>query len=173
MSFDEDLQEKLFTEAQIPLPSGHDGAARGILRAYPQMLSVIREAMRLYPPVALIGRTAVQPLSLGDLQIKPGAMVLLSIYSTQRHEAHWSDPDRFDPCRFLLSHAESQPAFMPFGFGPRICIGQHLAELELVILLSRMIRAFRFQRVTARPPKPVMTLTLRPEGGLWLIPTPR
>jgi cytochrome P450 len=173
LSFDEDLQEKLFAEAHAPLSVGHDGGARGILRAHPLMLSVIREAMRLYPPVALIGRTAVQPLTMGDLQIKPGSLVLLSMYSMHRHEAHWKDPDRFDPYRFMDPDAESQAAYMPFGFGPRICIGQHLAELELVTMLSRMMRAFRFKRVTARPPKPIMTLTLRPEGGLWLIPIPR
>ena len=79
--------------------------------------------------------------------------------------------DAFDPDRFLT--APDRYAFLPFGAGPRICIGASFALQEAVIILSTLLARFRFARVPGREPQPRMILTLRPEGGVWLTVTPR
>ena len=98
--------------------------------------------------------------------------MILPIYALHRHKKLWSDPDRFDPDRFAPGHQTDRFAFLPFGDGPRICIGANFAIQEAVIILSTLLARFRFARIPGKDPKPVMILTLRPEGGVWLSVTP-
>jgi cytochrome P450 len=94
--------------------------------------------------------------------------VILPIYALHRHHALWQDPDRFDPTRFADPKAVDRFAYLPFGDGPRICIGASFALQEAVIILATLLARFRFARIPGVNPKPVMILTLRPEGGVWL-----
>ena len=94
--------------------------------------------------------------------------MILPIYALHRHHALWDQPDRFDPARFADPKAIDRFAYLPFGDGPRICIGASFALQEAVIILATLLARFRFSQIAGVEPKPVMILTLRPEGGVWL-----
>ena len=98
--------------------------------------------------------------------------MILPIYALHRHKQLWEAPDAFHPDRFLNRKAIDRYAYLPFGDGPRICIGASFALQEAVIILATLLSRFRFTRVPGRDPKPVMILTLRPEGGVWLTAEP-
>ena len=93
---------------------------------------------------------------------------MLPVYALHRHHLLWPDPHRFDPGRFADPGGIDRFAYLPFGGGPRICIGASFALQEAVIVLATLLARFRFAPVAGRAPKPVLILTLRPEGGVWL-----
>ena len=93
---------------------------------------------------------------------------MLPIYALHRNHLLWDAPDAFRPDRFGDMSKIDRYAYMPFGHGPRICIGASFAVQEAVIILATLLAKFRFLPVPGRDPKPVMILTLRPEGGVWL-----
>ncbi len=130
--------------------------------------SIIDEALRLYPPAALVSRTAVGPDKLCGREVKPGDTVIIPIYALHRHHKLWSRPDSFYPERFESDNLIDRYAYLPFGDGPRVCIGANFAINEAVIILSTLLKNFRFKPVSGRVPSPKMILTLRPEGGVWL-----
>jgi cytochrome P450 len=131
---------------------------------------VIKEAMRLYPPVSIIDRVATQDIDLGDVQVKKGDFAFALIYVMHRHKALWDNADRFDPDRFADARAKAIPRFqyMPFGAGPRICIGMKFAYMEAVAILATLVRSLRFLPNTAHKVEPNIRITLRPEGGMPL-----
>ena len=92
----------------------------------------------------------------------------MPIYALHRHHGLWRDPDSFDPDRFSDPKVIDRFAYLPFGDGPRICIGASFALQEAVIILASLLARFRFTAIAGKDPKPVMILTLRPEGGVWL-----
>ena len=164
VAFDQRVQDKARAEAQEVLQgraaSGED------VEHLPFIRQIIEEALRLYPPAGVISRTALEPDTLGGREIRPGDTVMIPIYALHRNRLLWDDPDMFRPERF-----ESRPdryAYLPFGDGPRICIGMAFAMQEAVIILATLLSRFRFKPVPGRNPEPVMILTLRPEGGVWL-----
>jgi cytochrome P450 len=131
---------------------------------------VFQEGMRLYPPVPIIARVAARPFTLANRPVPAGSMVYVPIYALHRHTAIWDQPERFDPERFAPEQAKTRHryAYMPFGAGPRICIGSGFAMLEGVAVLATLLRAVRVTRIAQNPPKPTMRLTLRPEKKLWM-----
>lgn len=132
-------------------------------------LMVVREAMRLYPPVAATQRRAVQDVKIGDALLRQGDLVVILIYVMHRHRRLWTSPQAFDPERFgprAMPHHRF--AYLPFGAGPRICIGAKFAELEAVTILANLIRALRFSPNAAHRIIPKMRITTRPEGGMPL-----
>ncbi len=133
---------------------------------------IIDETLRLYPPAGIISRTAQANDVLCAREIRPGDTVMIPIYTLQRNRLLWDDPDAFKPERFADRKAIDRYAYLPFGDGPRICIGASFAIQEAVIVLATLLKRFRFELVEGKPPKPVMILTLRPEGGVWLQATP-
>lgn len=165
-AFDPDVQAAARDEAQAVL--GNRAATAADLPALPRTRAIVDEAMRLYPPAAFLARTAQVQDSLLGREVKPGDTVILPVYALHRHHALWDRPDSFDPGRFADPKAVNRFAYIPFGDGPRICIGASFAIQEAVIILSTLLARFRFAPVAGREPKPVMILTLRPEGGVWL-----
>lgn len=135
---------------------------------------VLSEAMRLYPPVPVISRIATEPVTLCGQHFAPGTLATFPIYAIHRHRTLWREPDRFDPTRFAPGREEAthRAQFLPFGFGPRICIGQAFAMLEGVTLLAAFVRACRFDWAGQHVPLPVSRVTLRPSGGMPLAVTP-
>ena len=97
---------------------------------------------------------------------------MIPIYALHRSEALWEDPDAFKPERFADRKAIDRYAYLPFGDGPRICIGASFAIQEAVIILATLLGRFKFEPVAGRDPEPVMILTTRPDGGVWLTATP-
>jgi len=132
---------------------------------------VIKEAMRLYPPAPLLSRTPIEPIEIGGYQLNPGDPVFMPIFAIHRHRALWKDPDRFDPDRFLPDREAQleRTQYMPFGAGPRICLGATFAMVEAKTLLASFVRAARFIWDGKHLPEPVSRVTLRPKGGMPLI----
>ncbi|MFC2969792.1 cytochrome P450 [Acidimangrovimonas pyrenivorans] len=165
-AFDPEVQQKARDEAQAVL--GDRAATAEDLPALPYIRRIVDEALRLYPPAAFLSRSALAPDNLLGREVRPGDTVMLPIYALHRNHLLWPDPHRFDPDRFADPKAIDRYAYLPFGDGPRICIGASFAVQEAVIILATLLARFRFAPVPGRAPKPVLILTLRPEGGVWL-----
>jgi cytochrome P450 len=129
---------------------------------------VLEESMRLYPPAPLMARDAVGADLVGGIAIKPRTFVLVPIWVIQRHRRLWENPDAFDPERFAPGRREKihRFAYMPFGGGPRICIGMGFALQEAAIILSMIAREFRLTLTPGHPVVPMARITLRPQHGL-------
>jgi cytochrome P450 len=165
-AFDPGVQAAARDEAQVAL--GGRAATVADLTALPLTRRIVDEALRLYPPAAFLSRTALGPDTLCGREIRRGDTVMLPIYALHRHRKLWDRPDAFDPARFADPRAVPRFHYLPFGDGPRVCIGASFALQEAVIILATLLAQFRFSPVPGRDPKPVMILTLRPEGGVWL-----
>ena len=165
-AFDQGVQARARAEARAVL--GDCAATAADVPRLPYIRQVIDEALRMYPPAAFLSRTAQKADTLCGREVHPGDTVMLPIYALHRNHLLWRDPARFDPDRFADPKAIDRFAYLPFGDGPRICIGASFAVQEAVIILATLLARFRFTRVPGRDPKPVLILTLRPEGGVWL-----
>lgn len=123
---------------------------------------VVKECLRLYPPVWLISRTPIEDDEVGGYHVPAGAMVLLSAYVAHRHTAYWDNPEGFDPDRFSPERSEKRPrhAWIPFSGGPRKCIGDYFGQLEMHLVLSMILARYRLELVPGHPvvPKPGITL---------------
>ncbi len=169
-AFDQEVQAHARREAQEVL-NGRPATAEDVPKL-PFIRQIIDEALRLYPPAGIVSRTAQQQDTLCGAGIEPGDTVMIPIYALGRHHLYWENPDHFDPERFAHREAIQRYTYLPFGDGPRICIGASFAIQEAVIVLATLLSRFRFKPVKGRDPKPVMILTLRPEGGVWLMAEP-
>ncbi|MET7468261.1 cytochrome P450 [Micromonospora sp. NPDC005686] len=138
------------------------------LRRLTYTSAVISEAMRLFPPVWLLPRIAIEDDVVGGYRVPAGADVLVSPYTLHRHPAFWPEPDRFDPERFLGDAGTDRPrfAYIPFGAGPRFCVGNHLGLLEAVLVLALLCRDLRLTGLPGRPVVAEPMLSLRIRGGL-------
>lgn len=130
--------------------------------------AVIKEAMRLYPPVWAIGREALEDCEIGGHRIPKGAQVLMSQYLVHRDPRFWSEPERFHPARWTNDETTNLPrrAYFPYGDGPRVCIGAHLASLEAVLLLTTIAQRYRFELAPEQTLCLVPSMTLRPRKGV-------
>jgi cytochrome P450 len=131
---------------------------------------VFEETMRLYPPAYSLSRTAIGPDVIGGVTVPPGAIINIYPYVTHRNPVLWPDPERFDPDRFDPHRAAGRHrfAYLPFGGGPRICIGQGFAMTEAIIVIASVAQRFRFSLAPGHTVQPIGALTLRPRGGVWV-----
>lgn len=166
-AFDQEVQDRARAEARAVLTDGQPATGEDVANL-PFIRQIADEALRLYPPAGMISRTALKKDRLCDRDIRPGDTVIIPIYALHRNHLLWEDPDHFRPERFADRKAVDRYAYLPFGDGPRICIGSSFALQEAVIILATLLARFRFRPIAGRDPKPVMILTLRPEGGVWL-----
>ncbi|WP_239520667.1 cytochrome P450 [Pseudooceanicola aestuarii] len=169
--FDPQVQEAAAGEARALL--GNRAARAEDVPALPLTRAIIDETLRLYPPAAFLSRNARADDELCGRRVRAGDTVMLPIYALHRNHLLWDDPDSFDPGRFADRTSVPRYAYLPFGDGPRICIGAQFAVQEAVIVLATLLARFRFRRVPGRDPAPVMIITLRAEGGVWLEAEPR
>lgn len=130
---------------------------------------VIEEAMRLYPPVPNIPRIAAQDVNIGEAHIRTGDFVVIPVYAIHRHAKLWHDPWAFNPANFdpELAASRTRYAYLPFGAGPRICIGMGFAMLEAVLILASLIQARRFEIIDPARVEPQQTITLKPRDGIY------
>lgn len=135
---------------------------------------VVKESMRLYPPAPVITRVATTDTRIGETAVRARTQIVIPIYAIHRHRKLWGDPDRFEPDRFLPEREKEMPRtkFMPFGAGPRICIGMAFAQVEAVALLASFVRGASFEWDGRHLPEPISRVTLRPQGGMPLRVTP-
>jgi cytochrome P450 len=129
---------------------------------------VIQEGLRLYPPFWMIDREAIADDQIGDIAIPKGSMVIVYVYGAHHAPHNWPDPERFDPERFTKSKLKQLTPFtyLPFGGGPRVCIGNQYAMLQILMILSELLRKYDFeltpgQSIEARP-----MVILRPKHGI-------
>jgi len=131
---------------------------------------VLDESLRLYPPTWVTARSPSAADEIDGHRIPPHAILLVSPYVLQRHPAFWEHPEQFDPERFTPARAAGRPrfAYFPFGGGPRRCIGQNLAMLEMLVILAMMGQAYELRLVPGHPVEPDALMTLRPRHGILL-----
>jgi cytochrome P450 len=125
---------------------------------------VFREALRLYPPITFIPRVAAQDVEIGGHRARRGAMIMIAPWTIHRHEALWPNPDRFDPDRFSGEgeRAIVPGSYLPFGLGPRICVGAAFATIEAGLILARLVRRFNLEALAPQGVRPIARLTTRP-----------
>jgi cytochrome P450 len=159
--------ERLAAEADCAFADEPDG----LVDRLTETRAVIEESNRLYPPLAAISRAARGPDRLGAVAIKRGTLVVIAPYVLHRHRGLWADPDAFEPTRFLDGAREriDRFAYLPFGVGPRICVGAQFAMQEAAIVLATLMRHFRPALAPGHAVWPVQKVTLRPQGGLPMI----
>ena len=165
--------------------AGHETTAKALtwslylLARYPEWAERLRadeklveqflqESMRLYPPVPIMSRQCVADAVIDGREVRAGTSVLIPIYVIHRHSKRWERPDDFEPSRFEDSEAMPRYQFMPFGAGPRVCIGRSFAMLEAATILSTLVKNARFELADAEEPYPVAGVTLIPRRGLRL-----
>lgn len=174
IALDREVQERLAEEARAAIGGAGPAGAEHLDRL-PYARQVIEEAMRLYPPAGMLSRTAREPDTLLGREVRRGDTVILPIYALHRHHMWWENPDVFDPENFAPEKvsARDRYLYLPFGAGPRVCIGMNFAIYEAQVILATLAAHFRFAPVPAAVPQPVMVMTLRPKGGVRLRVTPR
>jgi cytochrome P450 len=138
----------------------------GDVREFDYVENVVKEAMRLYPPVYTMFREAREPIDFDGYRVPEGASVMLSQWAMHRSERHWENPDAFDPERWERSVERPDFAYFPFGGGPRHCIGKHLAMLEAQLIVARTASRFALDYTRADEPGRRPTLTMHPENGM-------
>jgi cytochrome P450 len=133
-----------------------------------QALQVFKEALRLYPPIAVFGRQAIADVEVAGCSVPRGTVLLVSPYTVHRRPEVWPDPERFDPDRFTPEAEAARPrcAYLPFSAGPRTCIGNHFALMEGPIVLATLLQHASFELAADRPIEPEVSATLRPKGGM-------
>ncbi len=132
--------------------------------------SVFRETLRLYPPVPMMVREATCPERFRDRDVPQGSQIVISPWHLHRHERLWENPDAFDPARWETENGKTcqRNAFIPFSAGSRVCTGAGFAMIEGPLILSMLLKHYRFEPVTGRDPVPVAHLTVRSKDGIWL-----
>ncbi len=137
----------------------------------PYALQVFKEALRLYPPADSIARTALHDVTVGPYRLQKGEIVALPIYTIHRRAEFYPDPERFDPERFLPEAEKRLPrhAYMPFGAGPRICIGNHFALMEGQLALATLAQHVRFTLVPGQEIIPAPVFVIRQKDGCRVI----
>lgn len=156
-------EQKCLADEVRGLDLGPEGAAESL----PQLVyarAVVSESLRLYPPAFTIARAAIHADRSGDIEIPAGAVVMIAPWVLHHHRRLWRDPNVFDPTRFLPD-APPPPrfAYLPFGAGPRVCVGAQFALTEATLVLAAMIQAFEVELSDDRPVLPVAVVTTQPD----------
>jgi cytochrome P450 len=159
LALDPDTQEEVASETRGEhLDSMADIDRQKFTRA------VIEETMRLYPPAFLIARAARENDNAAGVEIGKGDIIMIAPWLLHRHEKLWDQPNAFIPKRFMAKEALDRFAYLPFGAGPRVCIGAPFAQAESVLALGRLIGAFRVELAdTANPVIPLGVVTTQPD----------
>jgi cytochrome P450 len=162
-----EYQERARREAQRQL-QGRAARADDVA-VMPFIKQVLEEAMRLYPPVGLLARTVLAKDELCGRTMRPNDTLFLPIWALHRHQLLWERPDEFDPDRFdpVGGPRRDKYQYLPFGAGPRVCVGADFAMMQAEIILATLLARFKV-RPGLSDPHPVMTMTVRPAPGIFL-----
>lgn len=134
----------------------------------PYLRGAIHEGWRLYPPSWVVTRTAIEDDEIGGEPIAAGTQIIISPYTMHRHPDIWPNPEQFRPERFIgdAENGRSRFAFIPFGGGPRLCIGNTFAEFETMVIMATLAQQFRPVPVDGYQPDMRALVTIRPRGGM-------
>ena len=132
--------------------------------------NIFRETLRLFPPVGFLARQSTMACAMRGKTIKARASVVVSPWLIHRHRDFWTQPDAFNPDRYQddQSREALQKAYLPFGMGPRVCMGAAFAMQEATLVLASVVRHFRLEALPEHVPQPVGRLTIRSANGVWL-----
>jgi cytochrome P450 len=160
-----DWRARVEDEADVQLDAGQMDT---LAERMPVTKAVLEEALRLYPPAAMLTRAAINADEIGGKRICAGTIVTVSPFLLHRHRTLWESPDDFDPNRFLGVNRDriDRFAYIPFGAGPRVCIGMGFALQEAIIVLAHLTKTFQFDLAADHVVRPIQRITLRPQGGM-------
>ncbi len=163
-----DIQERMHAEVTGLRPDGEVNSSD--MKQLELTWNVFRETLRLFPPVGFMVRQSAKTCPMRDKTVVKGASVVISPWLIHRHRDLWQQPDAFNPDRYKddQSRESLQKAYLPFGMGPRVCIGAAFALQEAVLILSTVVRHYRLQAVLGHVPQPVGRLTIRSANGVRL-----
>jgi cytochrome P450 len=167
LSQSDDWRQRVRAEAEHEI----NGSVTDLAERLPATRAVIEEAARLYPPIAAISRVAIDADELAGEKVPAGTLVVISPYVLHRHRLLWPDPDLFEPSRFLGENRSliDRYSYLPFGAGPRTCVGSTFALQEATIVLATIIKNFSLRLAPGHKVWPLLRVTLRPAGGLPMI----
>lgn len=162
------IQDRMLAETQAQI--GERTPEFTDMKALTLTWNVFRETLRLFPPVGFISRESAAACPMRDKQVPAGAAVLVSPWLIQRHRTLWDNPDAFDPDRYDgdASRESLRQAYLPFGMGPRVCMGAAFALQEAALILSSLVSRYRLEAVPGHVPLPVGRLTIRSANGVRL-----
>ena len=168
-----DAEQKMWTELDTVLAGRAPTVEDWPRLKYTEMIAL--EAMRLYPPAYVIGREAIADCEIGGYAVPRGMTLLMPQWVVQRDPRFYDEPEKFRPERWGGERVKSMPkfAYFPFGGGPRVCIGQQFAMMELVMILATIGQRFRFRMQVGATVTPMPTFTLRPVPGIPGVIEPR
>lgn len=167
-------QDRAAAEIKACLNGQSPGA--DAMQAMAWLSATLKKAMRLFPPVAaLMTRRLTRDISLGQYRLPARTLVRVTPWLLHRDHRWWPrEPEAFRPERFMAATEGWTPdpiprgAYIPFGLGPRVCLGQHFAQLEMTVIAAQVLQRFKLSTLATSPPTPRLAVTLRPEGGLRL-----
>ena len=170
LALNEDVQEKLREEIKVAVKSNPDSTLYDLAHNIEYLDCVINESLRLNPPLAQLNRECVEDYEFNGIHIPAGLEVMIPVYFLHRDPDAWPDPEKFDPERFRSPAKDTrhQYQFMPFGTGPRSCIGMRFGLMEIKITLVKILMKYKFVRSpeTQVPLKILAGATLIPENGV-------
>ncbi|WP_432548090.1 cytochrome P450 [Kineococcus sp. SYSU DK004] len=161
-------QQRLHAELDELLDGGRRSPGWEDLRGLRFTRAVLEESLRLYPPAWVITRRALEDDVVAGVEVPAGTLVIVCTWALHRHPAVWEEPEEFRPERFLDA-ARRERGYVPFGAGPRLCIGRDLALVESVLLLAELLRTRSLAPAPGPRPAVESLVTLRPRGGLHLL----
>ena len=161
-----EIEARVLSEIQAVTAGQPLDASKVASLSYTRM--VIQEAMRIYPPAPVVVRQSTRNISIGGEEITPADTVILPIYAVHHHKLLWDEPERFDPDRFTPEAVKSRHrySYLPFGAGPRICIGMGFALLEAAAILGTLLPAIKLESAPDFTPTPKLRVTMRPAEGM-------
>jgi cytochrome P450 len=164
-----DIQERMVEEVRAAISDRP--VEFGELKKMRLTWNVFRETLRLYPPVGYFVREASETQMMRDKKVKKGCPIGISPLLIQRHRKMWDRPDVFDPDRWDSEESKQsqKDAYLPFGAGPRVCIGAAFATQEATLILANLVRSFRFEPIAGDIPEPVGRVTIRSANGVRLM----
>jgi cytochrome P450 len=129
---------------------------------------IIKEAMRLYPPVYTLGRMAIENATIGGHIVRKGSLLSVLTYALHHDARWWDEPERFMPERWAEPYPNQPPkyAYIPFGAGPRVCIGNSFAMMEACLVLATIAQRYRLSLAPGHVVEPHLLVTLTPRNGL-------
>jgi cytochrome P450 len=155
-------------QAEVDALGGQTPGFHDVLKV-PLAVRVFKEALRLYPPLTVLVRQATEAFTITGVDIPQGQILIVPTWSLHRNPEVWPNPEAFDPDRFLPEReaGRHRAAWLPFGLGPRVCIGNHFAMMEGPLVLTRLLQLVDFELDATRTVEPDDFATLRPRGGVW------
>ncbi len=165
LALNPDMQNRIRQEIRSVCPEGKLEFSH--LEHLPLLRAHIKETLRLYPSAAFFARDASDAIEVKDVKIEKGDALFFPVYSLHRNEKLWDEPSQYRPERFLGT-PPPRGQYIPFGAGPRICIGAQYAETEIMILMASALRRIHFSLSDVQIPEPILTFTMRTSGPLIL-----